>query len=415
MAHLDVLALIMAGGKGERLSPLTQNRAKPAVRFGAQYRIIDFTLSNCVNSNLRSIFVLTQYKSLSLERHIKQGWSFFDRRMNEYIDVIPPQQRIGTDWYRGTADAIYQNFYSIDQVSPRDLLILSGDHIYKMDYRQMIQAHQSTGADVTIATFPVNISKASLFGILVTDNEQRVTGFQEKPQSDPATINDRPEECLANMGVYIFRTETLRLWLEDDTRNSGSAHDFGRDILPTMVESGERVMAYRFVDVNAKDEPYWRDVGEIESYYAANMDLVQVEPIFNLYDPTWPIYTYNPQAPAPKFVFAQEYPGGRCGRALDSIVANGCIISGGLVQRSLLSHMVRINSFVHVKQSLLFDRVEVGRNCNIRRAIVDTSVKLPEGTEVGYDYEADKARFFVTPIENDQWLTIVMREAAAKL
>ncbi|TET33317.1 MAG: glucose-1-phosphate adenylyltransferase [Planctomycetota bacterium] len=415
MAHFDILTLIMAGGKGERLSLLTQNRAKPAVRFGAQYRIIDFTLSNCVNSNLRNIFVLTQYKSLSLERHIKEGWSFFDRRMNEYIDVIPPQQRIGTDWYRGTADAIYQNFYSIDQLRPRDLLILSGDHIYKMDYRQMIQAHQSTGADVTIATFPVHASEASLFGILVTDNEQRVTGFQEKPQSGPATIKDRPRECLANMGVYIFRTETLRRWLEDDTRNPGSAHDFGRDILPAMVESGERVMAYRFVDVNAKDEPYWRDVGEIEAYYAANMDLVQVEPIFNLYDPTWPIYTYNPQAPAPKFVFAQEYPGGRCGRALDSIVANGCIISGGLVQRSLLSQMVRINSFVHVKQSLLFDQVEVGRNCSIRRAIVDTRAKIPEGTEIGYDYEADKARFSVTPIENDQWLTIVMREAAAKL
>ncbi|MHC4660095.1 MAG: glucose-1-phosphate adenylyltransferase [Planctomycetota bacterium] len=407
----EILTLLMAGGQGKRLHPLTQNRAKPAVRFSAQYRIIDFTLSNCINSNLRRVLVLTQYKSLSLDRHIKHGWGFFARRMDEYIDAIPPQQRIGTDWYRGTADAIYQNFYSIDQIKPRNVLILSGDHIYKMDYRMMMEAHRDLHADVTIATFPVSVQNACEFGIVVTEESGRITGFQEKPKENPQTIPGKPDECLANMGVYMFRTEMLRKYLEDDARNPGSAHDFGQNILPAMVEAGERVMAYRFVDVNAKDEPYWRDVGTLESYYAANMDLVQVEPIFNLYDPEWPIYTYHVQSPPPKFVFAQEYPGGRCGRALDSIVANGCIVSGGLVQRSLLSYDVRINSFAAVKQSLLFDQVDVERNCNIHRAIIDRGVVVPEGTEIGYNIDADRERFSVTPLDDESWITVVTRDA----
>lgn len=390
----SVLTMIMAGGKGERLAPLTLHRAKPAVPFGGQYRIIDFTLSNCVNSNLRKIIVLTQYKSHSLERHLSLGWNFLNQEMGEYIMTLPPQQRVDEHWYQGTADAIYQNIYTIEKENPQHLLVLSGDHIYKMDYTKMLAYHRRKKADATVGTIEVNTEDAASFGIVEVDKENTIIGFQEKP-TKPKTIPGKKNKCYASMGIYIFNTDAITEILKEDASKS-STHDFGKDVIPTMFKRS-KVVAYNFHDENKKRAKYWRDVGTIDAYWEANLDLASVEPLFNLYDKSWPIRTYQGQYPPAKFVFAQEHKGGRMGVALDSTVSGGVIISGGRVQNSVLSHDVRVNSYSEVHDSVIMERVDIGRHCRIKRAIIDKDVKIPSGTVIGYDPEEDKNRFTVSP------------------
>jgi glucose-1-phosphate adenylyltransferase len=393
---MSILAMILAGGKGERLHPLTQHRAKPAVPFGGIYRIIDFTLSNCINSGIRKIAVLTQYKSLSLDKHLRLGWNFFSGELDEYIISVPPQQRVGDKWYQGTADAIYQNIYLIEKDAPEHLLILAGDHIYKMDYAEMFRFHQEKKADVTVAAIEVPVKQASNFGIIGIDHEYRITGFEEKPQH-PKPIPGKPDMTFASMGIYLFNTQKIVEHLHSDALRDTS-HDFGKNIIPEMMRSA-RVFAYNFIDENRKAAKYWRDVGTLDAYWEANMDLVSVDPLLNLYDHDWPIRTHQSQNPPAKFVFAQEKKGGRLGVALDSIVAHGCIISGGRVQNSVLSPNVRINSYAEVHDAVLMENVDIGRHCKIRRAIIDKDVLIPPGTEIGYDLDQDRKRFHVTPTD----------------
>jgi glucose-1-phosphate adenylyltransferase len=391
----NVLTLIMAGGKGTRLDPLTRDRAKPAVPFGGLYRIVDFTLSNCINSGLRRILVLTQYKARSLDRHIASGWGFLSRELEEYIEVLPPQQRIDEHWYKGTADAVYQNIYSIEKADPKYVLILAGDHIYKMDYGDMIRTHLDRGADLTIGTIPVPLRDGSSFGVMQVDAGDRVTAFREKPR-DPSPIPDDGYHCLASMGIYVFTARLMYELLCQDATHPESDHDFGKNIIPAMIRS-HKVYAFRFRDKNRKAVPYWRDVGTLDAYYQANMDLVEVDPVLNLYDREWPIRTHQPQLPPPKFVFSDDGIRGqvRRGEAHDSMVCHGCIISGGHVGRSILSPNVRVNSYAFVENSILFDGVDVGRHCRIRRAIIDKDVKIPQNTTIGFDLEHDRRRGFV--------------------
>ncbi len=389
-----VLAIILAGGKGTRLGPLTLHRAKPAVPFGGVYRIIDFPLSNCINSGLRKVIVLIQYKSLSLSRHLEQGWGYLPLALGEYITAIPPQQRVGEHWYLGTADAIFQNINFIEAEQPSHVLVLAGDHVYKMDYGKMLRFHEEQGAEITIATTEIPVAKARHYGIMTTDNTNRIVGFEEKPEN-PKVMPGSPGHCLASMGIYVFNTGTLLNYLYRDARTR-SAHDFGKNVIPLMIRTGAAVYAYNFVDENRSGPKYWRDVGTIEQYWEANMDLVAVEPVLNLYDDRWPIRTYHDHYPAPKFVFAQEFEGGRMGVALDSTVSPGCIVSGGRVQRSVLSRNVRVNSYARVEESVVFEGVNIGRHCRIRRAIIDKDVTIPEGTEIGYDLERDRERFWVS-------------------
>ena len=391
----DVLTLILAGGKSTRLDPLTRDRAKPAVPFGGLYRIIDFTLSNCINSGLRRVLVLTQYKARSLDRHIMAGWGFLSRQLEEYIDVLPPQQRIDEHWYKGTADAIYQNIYSIEKANPRYVLILAGDHIYKMDYGDMIQSHLDRKADLTVGCIPVPLREGSHFGIMQVDDDYRIKGFQEKPR-DPMPMPDDPQSCLASMGIYIFTARPMYELLCQDATHPNSDHDFGKNIIPGLVQSG-KIFAFRFRDKNRKATPYWRDVGTLDAYYQANMDLIDVDPVLNLYDREWPIRTFQPQLPPPKFVFFDEglNEKARRGEAHDSMVCQGCIVSGGHVRRSILSPNVRVNSFALVENSILFDGVDVGRHCHIRKAIIDKEVKIPPNSTIGYDLEQDRHRGFV--------------------
>ncbi len=388
-----VVALILAGGKGARLEPLTRDRAKPAVPFGGIYRIIDFALSNCINSGLRRMLVLTQYKAASLDRHIGLGWRFLCRELDEFIDVLPPQQRIDEHWYQGTADAVYQNIYSIEKTRPDYVLILAGDHIYKMDYSEVIEDHISHGADCTIGCIPVELKQGSQFGVMQIDPNNRVLQFSEKPE-DPDPMPDDPARCLASMGIYVFNANFLFNQLCRDATITESAHDFGRDIIPWIIRS-HQVRAFAFRDKNTGNSRYWRDVGTLDAYYEANMDLVAVEPQLNLYDHSWEIRTYHPPLPPPKFVFRQ-FTGikPRAGMALDSMVCAGTIISGGRVERSILSPNVRINSWAHVEDSILFEGVNVGRDAKIRRAIIDKGVDVPEGARVGYDLDLDRARGF---------------------
>ncbi len=385
-----VLALILAGGKGTRLEPLTRDRAKPAVPFGGAYRIIDFTLSNCINSGLRKILVLTQFKSASLDRHMNLGWRFLCRELHEYIDVLPPQQRIDENWYQGTADAVYQNIYSIEKAESDYVLILSGDHIYKMDYADLIKDHIESKAVLTIGCIPCSIKEGREFGVMEIDPTRRIVAFEEKPQN-PKPIPGDPAHCLASMGIYVFNTNFLFEQLCQDATNGKSSHDFGKNIIPSLIQS-KLVRAFPFQDKNTGRSLYWRDVGTLDSYYEANMDLVAVEPELNLYDRSWPLRTYTPQEPPPKFVFAQTAGSNpRLGHALDSLVCSGSIVSGGEVRRSVLGYNVRVNSWSTVEESILFDGVEIGRNCKIRRAIIDKRVRLPEGTSVGYDLDQDRA------------------------
>jgi len=391
---MSILAMILAGGKGERLHPLTIHRAKPAVPFGGIYRIIDFTLSNCINSGIRKIAVLPQYKSLSLDKHLRMAWNLFSGELNEYIISVPPQQRVGEKWYQGTADAIYQNIYMIEKDAPEHVLVLAGDHIYKMDYAEMFRFHKENKADATVAAIETPRTSATDFGIVEVDNNGRIIGFEEKPK-DPRPIPGRPDMAFASMGIYLFNTKTLLEYLKSDALRD-TAHDFGKNVIPQMMRNA-RVCAYNFKDENKKEAKYWRDVGTIDAYWEANKDLVSVDPLLNLYDKAWPIRTYQAQNPPAKFVFAQEKKGGRLGIALDSIVAHGCIVSGGRVQNSVLSPNVRVNSYSEVHDSILMENVDIGRHCRIRRAIIDKDVVIPPETEIGYNREEDKKRYHVTP------------------
>ncbi len=386
----NALAILLAGGAGERLHPLTRNIAKPAVAFGGFYRIIDFTLSNCVNSGIRRIFCLTQYKSLELTRHIREGWNLFSGEMGEFIEAVPPMKRIHSDWYLGTADSVYQNIESIECECPTHVLILAGDHIYKMDYGEMLAWHIAHGANVTIATIRANPEEARQYGVVAIEpGTYRVKGFEEKPQhGQPAPSAFDPSMISASMGVYIFDTHVLLQALREDAADPNSQHDFGRNLLPALLHRCH-VSAYDFRDLNRKCVRYWRDVGTIDAYYEANMDLVSVSPEFNLYDTEWPIRTRMPQSPPAKFVFAQE--GRRMGVATDSIVSPGVIVSGAHIHRSVLSPGVRVNSYCNVDSSILLHDVTVGRYSRITRAILAEGVHLPEGSIIGEDPARDLA------------------------
>jgi glucose-1-phosphate adenylyltransferase len=387
----DTLVIVLAGGAGERLYPLTKDRAKPAVYFGGPYRIIDFSLSNCINSGLRRVFIATQYKSLSLNRHIRMGWSIVSEELGEFVEILPPQKRVGEQWYQGTADAVFQNLYSIIREESHHVIVLSGDHVYKMDYSRMLRFHLESGAKLTLAVIEVPRDEASRFGILQVDERQRVIGFQEKPQQ-PATIPGSQDIALASMGVYIFDTDVLIRALESDAVRQ-TTHDFGKDIIPALI-SQEPVYAYSFYDENKKSSKYWRDIGTLDAYFEANMDLCHVNPEFNLYDPEWPLRTHQPQAPPAKFVFAEA--GSRCGQALDSVISPGCIVSGSTIYGSVLCPNVRVHSFCTIEQCILMPGVRVGRHARIRRAIVDRDVLIPRGALIGYNMEEDRRRHTVT-------------------
>ena len=386
---VNVLAILLAGGAGERLYPLTRDTAKPGVPFGGVYRIIDFTLSNCVNSDIRRVFILTQYKSLELNRHIRDGWHFLSAEMGEFIEVLPPMKRMSDEWYQGTADAVYQNLHSILTEAPEFVVILSGDHIYKMNYQDMVSWHREKDADITIATIRVAPEEARQFGVAQIEKDYRITGFEEKPQhGNPTPSAFDPQMVSASMGIYVFKTDVLIRALIADAEDAVSSHDFGKNVLPRCLKN-RRVVAWDFHDINAKAALYWRDVGTLDAYYEANMDLVSVSPEFNLYDQKWPIRSRALIAPPAKFVFAQE--GQRMGLAVDSIVSPGCIVSGGRVNRCVMAPFVRVNSYCDVSHSILMPHVTVGRYSRVERAILDEYVVLPEHSRVGVDPEEDRA------------------------
>ncbi|MBW1973018.1 MAG: glucose-1-phosphate adenylyltransferase [Deltaproteobacteria bacterium] len=419
----DIIAFVLAGGRGERLMPLTRDRAKPAVPFGGIYRLIDFTLSNCINSEIYKIFIVPQYKFLSLARHLRDGWNIFRPELGHFLTILSPEQREDLSWYKGTADAVYRNFYYLEREKVNNILILSGDHIYSMDYRKMLSFHREKDADLTISVFQVPISRASQFGIIEIDQNYKVIGFEEKP-AKPKPIPNNPKKAFISMGIYLFKIEILKEILYDDAKKDDSSHDFGKNIIPSMVYGPYKVFAYPFKDENRsyygqdEQEDYWRDVGTISSYWQAHMDLVAVSPIFNLYNETWPIRTFHEIHPPAKTVFSKESSKDRerMGIALDSLISPGCIISGGRVNNSVLSYSVRINSFSEVDQSILFSYVEVGRYCKIRRTIIDKGVKLPPKITIGYDREEDEKRgFFVKDFEppfvsENNWITVVPKE-----
>ena len=409
----DVLAFVMAGGRGERLMPLTRDRTKPAVPFGGIYRLIDLPLSNCINSQVYKIIVLPQYKSQSLHDHLEDGWNIFSQKLGHFLKIVPPQQRMGLDWYRGTADSIRQNLYLFERYKPSQILILSGDHIYKMDYSQFINYHDEKKADVTISLLEVGAEYAHQFGVAEVDEEFRILGFQEKPKEAPKTIPGDSSHVLASMGIYVFRAETLIEILE-----SGNEDDFGRDIIPSLLDS-HRIYAYPYRQQNkiedyiyvtmpdgerqlrlgphTGDSAYWRDVGNLDAYWNANMDLTGVEPHFNLYGRKWPIHTDQPAGPPAKFIFATERADGfRVGKALDSLVAPGCIVSG-IVRNSVLCPYVLVRSWAQIDESVIMDGVVVGRHCKIKKAIIDKDNVIPPDTRIGYNPREDRKQFVVTP------------------
>lgn len=387
----DCLAVILAGGKGKRLSPLTDDRAKPAVPFAGAYRIIDFSLSNCLNSGLKQSLVLTQYKSLSLNRHVDRAWRrFFCGDLGEFIDVVSPQQRLTDHWYAGTADAVYQNIYSIEKVAPKYTLILAGDHIYKMDYRQLVDFHKSVNADLTIGTIEVDRDTARQFGVMQIDNDRRIVDFKEKPV-DPAPIPGSSGLSLASMGIYVFNTQFLLELLCDDATDRDSTHDFGHDLIPSVINS-HRVFAYPFRDKGGCRPAYWRDVGTVDAYYDANMDLISAKPRLDLYDAAWPIRTFHPDMPPPKFVDSPAVEPECHGQSFNSMVGCGSIISGGSVRNCVFGNNVRINSLASVENSILFNGVQVGENAVVRQAIIDKHVRVPAGVRIGCDRKEDVAR-----------------------
>ena len=388
----ETLTMILAGGQGERLSPLTEMRSKPSVPFGGKYRIIDFALSNCLNSGLRKIHVLTQYKSDSLNQHIYEAWNIFNPELGEYIYSVPPQQKISNNWYTGTANAIFQNINLISDHNHKWVIILSGDHIYKMDYLKMLQYHVEKDADLSISSLDVPKSQASRFGVIQIDENYKIKSFIEKPK-DPPEIPDKPGNSFVNMGTYIFTASTLINTMKEMEKKKIANDDFGKHVIPYMLENGRSIHAYRFEDENRKSKPYWIDVGTIDSYYAASMDLISVSPEFNLYDSHWPIRTGQLQFPPAKTL---SHEGERVGRAFNSLICDGTIISGGLVERSIVSPNVRVNSYSYITDSIIFNNCNIGRHSKIRRAIIDKNVNIPEGTEIGFDTETDKKRFTVS-------------------
>lgn len=390
----DVLTFILAGGKGERLDPLTRDRAKPAVPFGGIYRIIDFTLSNCINSGLRRIFVLIQYKSFSLQKHILSGWDIFSSQLREFIDVIPPQQRIGSDWYKGTADAIYQNMYAIRDYDPKLVLILAGDHIYKMDYKKMIEYHVQMDADMTVACIEMSKETASNFGVIEVDDQNKVCGFQEKP-THPKTIPISQDKIFASMGIYLFNKDILYEELEQDAKTSSSDHDFGKNIIGQMLKNKRKVYVHNFVDENNKPK-YWRDIGTRDAYYQANMDLVNPNPEFDLYDKQWPVRTYHEQYPPIRTMSVESPSGINTGSIVDSLISGGCVIRGAEIKRSVLSSNVRIENRASIQDSILMEGVIVGESAQIKNAIIDKEVVIPPKSKIGYNLELDKKRFAVT-------------------
>jgi glucose-1-phosphate adenylyltransferase len=385
------LAVIMAGGRGERLKHLTEDRCKPATPFGGKFRIIDFALSNCVNSGIRQISVLTQYKAHSLIQHIQRGWGYLRGEFGEFVEIIPAQQRRGSDWYLGTADALWQNMDLIRAHRPLHVLVLAGDHIYKMDYGPMIGFHVEKEADITVGVVEVPVARAREFGVLAVDESNRVLSFLEKPR-DPPPMPGRPDVALASMGIYVFNPRLLERLLRADADDPASAHDFGKNIVPGAIDK-LRVFAYPFEDVRTKAQSYWRDVGTVDAYYEANLELVSVSPELNIYDEQWPIWTYQEQLPPAKFVFDDP---DRRGAALDSMVSGGCIISGSRVANSLLFSNVRVHDYSQIEGAVILPRVRVGERCVIRRAIIDEGTLVPDGMQIGVDEQADRERFYVT-------------------
>ena len=387
---------MLAGGAGERLYPLTKDCAKPSVPFAGAYRIIDVTLSNCINSGLRQIYILTQHKALTLNRHIRQAWNILSPEMGEFVEIVPPTKRVSEDWYLGTADAVFQNAQSIEAEGSPYTLIVAADHVYKMNYEAMLDWHSSHAAEVTVGTTQVPPGEAARFGIVEIDSEFRIRRFEEKPShGHPSRSHFNPQMCSASMGIYLFSTRVLLDALREDHSLESSSHDFGADVLPRLVESDRRVCALDFAGNSPKEAPYWRDVGTLDAYYEATMDLVSVSPEFNLYDEQWPLRTEQPMYPPAKFVFAEG--GRRMGVGVNSMVCAGCIVSGGRVVNSVLSPGVRVNSHSEVESSILFRNVTVGRHSRIRRTIIDTRVQLPEHTEIGFDVEQDRRKgHFVT-------------------
>ena len=390
------IALVLAGGRGSRLKALTDRRAKPAVYFGGKFRIIDFALSNCLNSGVRRIGVLTQYKSHSLLRHLQRGWSFLRSEFNEFLDLLPAQQRIDEDsWYLGTADAVYQNLDILRAHKPEYILVLAGDHIYKMDYAGLIADHVAQGKHCTVACIEVPIQEASAFGVMAIDDQRRIVNFVEKP-ADPPAMPGRPDTALASMGIYVFDAQALFAALDRDAATPGSSRDFGKDLIPAMVAEGQAV-AHPFGMSCVKSSPaapaYWRDVGTVDAYWAANIDLADPLPELDMYDRNWPIWTYQEQLPPAKFVFDDD---GRRGMAVDSLVSGGCIISGGHVRRSVLFSQVRIHSYAEVEEAVLLPDVDVGRHCRLRKVVVDNGCAIPDGMRIGWDAEEDARRFYRT-------------------
>jgi len=388
----QTLALVLAGGRGSRLHDLTKWRAKPAVPFGGKFRIIDFPLSNCVNSGISQVGVITQYKSHSLMRHIQRGWGFLRGEFGEFVELLPAQQRIETSWYEGTANAVLQNLDIIRSHKPEYVLILAGDHVYKMDYGTMLAAHVEQGADVTIGCIEVPLEEASAFGVMSVDDKLQITEFEEKPEH-PKPMPGQPGKALASMGIYVFSSRVLFDELLRDHNLKTSSHDFGKDIIPSVIER-LRVCAFPFRDPVSNTVAYWRDVGTIDSLWKANMELIDVSPELNLYDDHWPIWTYQEQLPPAKFIFNDA---DRCGMAVDSMLAGGCIVSGARVQHSLLFSQVRVHSFSTVEDSVIFPDVDIGRHCRIRSALIDRGCRIPEGTRIGFDLEKDAERFHVSP------------------
>ena len=396
LAARSTVAMVLAGGRGSRLHQLTDWRAKPSVGFGGKFRIIDFTLSNCLNSGIRRIDVCTQYKAHSLIRHIQRGWSFLDSRFDEFVEVLPAQQRTNGDWYQGTADAVYQNMDILRRQDPKVVLVLGGDHVYKMDYRVMIEEHMRRGAKLTVACVQAPASESTSYGVVRADEATgRITAFQEKPPV-PFTIPSRPDRIFASMGVYVFDAQFLYEQLAIDAAMPNSTHDFGKDVIPRLVKEGAAIYAHDFADscVNMTNgEPYWRDVGTVDAFYDANMDLTRVIPELNLYDRDWPVWTFQEQIPPAKFVFDDD----RCrGTAMDSIVSGGCIVSGSTVRRSLLFTNVRVHNHCTIEDSVILPNAEIGPTAVVRNCIVDKHCRIPEGMEIGVNLELDRTRFHVT-------------------
>lgn len=387
----STMAIVMAGGRGERLRQLTEHRAKPATPFGGKYRIIDFSLSNCVNSGIRQILVMTQYKSHSLTQHIQRGWGYLRGELGEFVQLVPAQQKLGELWYRGTADCVYQNLDIIQAHDPELVLVLAGDHVYKMDYGPMIAFHVARAADVTLGMVQVPIQQAHEFGIATLDPDHRIVRFNEKPKN-PEPMPGRTDVALASMGIYVFSVDYLRNTLNRDARDPSSAHDFGKNIIPGAIGKS-RIFAYPFESVETEAQAYWRDVGTVDAFYAANMELIFVSPELNLYDSEWPIWTYQEQTPCAKFVLDEE---GRRGIAINSMVAGGCIVSGAVIRESLLFFNVTVNERSEVFRSVVLPHVRIGRGCRISRAILDEGCSIPDGMVIGEDAALDRQRFHVT-------------------